>query len=334
VKKNKGGPDIGLVHQPRTAELAKPGRPRVVPHPVSMYLDGLAETSQPAIRSGLNKIAQLVNPDADAYTIPWEEMDYEHTKKIRTEIVKRYKPRSANRMIASIRGVLRTAWRLGLISTDQFHRAIDIKHERVTDLPPAGRWVETNEMVQLLKGAAGAKDPMRGLRDQALVIVLYAGGLRRQEASALEVTDYDPETGAMQVQRGKGRKYRMVYIPEGYRGWIEPWWRVRRDQGAPLFVGWTRLGPTKKQLSADGVDTALNLIRKRAGIAKLTPHDLRRSFATELLENGADLLQVQKLMGHANVSTTSIYDRRGERGKKAAIEKFPVALRYEDFKKG
>lgn len=334
MKKNKG-PDVGIVHVPRAAELAQR---ETIPHhalPVAAYLSSVDASSVPALRSGLRKIAQIWMPGQTEKTVPWAQLRYVHTAAIRSKLVQSYGPRSVNRMLASLKGVLKAAWNLGQMTTDDYHRAIQLKSERTTDLPPAGRWVETNEIVELLKAAGSQVEPARSLRDQALVIVLYAGGLRRQEASGLDLDDYDPKDGSLQVRRGKRRKYRKVYIPEGYRGWIEPWWKLRKAAitDGPMFTRWTRFGTTQKRLSPIGVDHTLNLMRKKAKIGKLTPHDMRRSYATELLENGADLLQVQALMGHANVNTTKIYDRRGERGKKAAIEKFPVPLRYEDFEK-
>lgn len=332
MKKNRS---TGLVHTPRTAELA----PRAVTPsaaPVAVYLASLAPTSRPAILSGLNAIANLVKAGATAHTLPWADLRYVHTAAIRSKLVELYGARTVNRMLASMRGVLKAAWNLEQMSTDDYHRAIQVKQEKTGGLPPAGRWVPTNEIIELLRAAA-AQDGPRALRDQALVIVLYAGGLRRQEAAGLDVDDYDAKDGCLKVRRGKRRKYRSVYIPEGYRGWLEPWLELRRQittDERPMFVSWRRFGPTKRRLSELGVDHTLDLIRQKAKIPKLSPHDLRRSFATELLENDADLLMVQDLMGHANVNTTKIYDRRGEKGKRKAVEKFPVALRYDDYQKG
>jgi site-specific recombinase XerD len=336
----------GLVHVPRSSSsaLSKGGPVPITAQPVAVYLASLSEESRPATMSGLRVIAELVQNGATLETLPWASLRFVHTAALRAKLVGMYKPRTVNRMLASLRGVLKAAWNLGQMATDDYHRAIQVKQQKTTDLEPAGRWVETTEMALLLR-AAGGPDGKRGLRDQALVIVLYAGGLRRQEASALNVDDYDPATGKLEVKRGKRGKYRSVYIPDGYRAWLLPWWQVRKDELAraetakeaakgPMFLRWTRFGPTRRRLSPNGVDHALKLIATRGKLKKLTPHDMRRSYATELLDKGADLLQVQALMGHSDVNTTKIYDRRGERGKQAAIEKFPVALRYEDFKKG
>jgi integrase/recombinase XerD len=144
------------------------------------------------------------------------------------------------------------------------------------------------------------------------------------------------------VRRGKGAKFRITYIAEGYRPWIAPWLAHRKAIGSevtePMFVRWTRSsggangGATNKRVGDVGIDYVLNRIRDLAGITeKFTPHDLRRSFATELFDAGADLLMVQSLMGHADAKTTKMYDRRGEAGKKTAVEKFPVVLRYDDL---
>lgn len=331
MKKNKGG----LVHVPRSAgELAPAGPIPPAAQPVAIYLASLAPSSRPAMLSGLNVIAGLVKSGSNAYTLEWYKLRFAHTQALRAKLMDLYGPRSVNRMVSSLRGVLKAAWNLGQMSTDDYHRAIQVKHESVHGLPPAGRWVPTDEVQKLLRAAAAQPEP-RCYRDQALIVVMYAGGLRRQEAAALSLADYQPNTGKLEVMRGKGRKYRTTYLREEYQAWLEPWVKFQRERGCEMmFVKWSRRGPTKRKLSPAGVWMVVNNLCELAEIPEMGAHDLRRSFATELLEAGADLLIVQNLMGHADVKTTQIYDRRGEQTKRKIIdERFPVVLRYEDVKR-
>ncbi len=320
-----------LVHQARDAEIAD-ARP-ASEHPGAVYLAQLTSVdSRPAMKAALETIARLVNQQATFETLPWDRIRFQQTQAVRAELVANFGPRTVNRMLSALRGVLKAAWRLRQIDTDDYRRAIDFKGLKTTDLPPSGRVVAIHEVRAVLIAAAKQDSP-KSWRDQALLVTMFAGGLRRQEASALDTEHFDAATGGLTVFRGKGGKFRTTYLAEGYRAWVTPWVEFQRSRGCvPMFVSWNR-GPTTRRLSRAGVDHVLGEIVMLAGIADLTPHDLRRTFATDLLENGADILMVQKLMGHADVKTTAIYDRRGEKSKQAAVEKLPIALRYEDAQK-
>ena len=331
----KKPPPTALVHRPRagTVELDRPRELRPEENPVAVYLASLARDSRPAMLSGLKVVADMVSKGIGVFELPWHELRFKHTQALRAVLVERYAPRTVNRMISSLRGVLKASWKLEQLSTDHYMRAVDLKHVSTRGLPPSGRVVESLEVDKLLRAAAACPEPMCH-RNQALLIVLYAGGIRRQEASALDVCDYNEADGALTVRSGKRGKYRVTYLPEGYRSWLAPWLAFQRGRACePMFTQWHRdHGPTMDRLGRAGVDGVLQDIAKLAGVEDVTPHDLRRSFATDLLDAGADLLMVQQLMGHSDVKTTSIYDRRGEAGKRKAIEKLPVVLRYEDVK--
>jgi len=111
-------------------------------HPVAVYVSSLAAGSKPSIESGLDIIAGIASPGADRWTLPWHHLRFAHTAALRAKIVDHYAPRTANRLIASMRGVLRAAWRLELVNTDDFHRAADLRHVKTAGLPPKGRSLE------------------------------------------------------------------------------------------------------------------------------------------------------------------------------------------------
>ena len=155
-----------------------------------------------------------------------------------------------------------------------------------------------------------AGDPDHSLywRDRAILEVLYGAGLRVSELTALKTVDLDLDEGVCLVF-GKGAKERMVPIGGEARQAVEKYLRVTRpelDRGEGL--GHLFLSHRGGPLSRMTVWTVVRKHRERAGIPmKVSPHTLRHSFATHLLEGGADLAAVQELLGHADISTTQIY---------------------------
>jgi site-specific recombinase XerD len=163
------------------------------------------------------------------------------------------------------------------------------------------RVLKAGEVAQMLEGIA-AGDPLH-LRDHAMFELAYGAGLRAEEIVNLDLTDLDPDAEEVRVT-GKGSKTRV--IPAG-----EPAWRAidrYLDAARPSLVAEREpaafVSKTGRRLSTS--DVRRRLRRYAAGV---TPHALRHSFATHLLEGGADLRAIQELLGHASISTTQIYTR-------------------------
>jgi site-specific recombinase XerD len=159
-----------------------------------------------------------------------------------------------------------------------------------------------------------------GARDAALLAVAYGGGLRRHEVVGLDFADYDRRSGTL-IVRGKGAKERKGFVTNGARNALENWLAMRGDSTGPMFVPIGKGGRMHlRRLSDQAVYTILRRLAVRARVDKFSPHDLRRSFVGDLLDAGADVVTVQGLAGHASVTTTARYDRRGERTRRRAIE--------------
>lgn len=151
---------------------------------------------------------------------------------------------------------------------------------------------------------------VRVSRYQALVMVLYGAGLRIAEALALEVTDIDGARGVIRVRHGKGNKAREAKLSPALYAWLRQYWGRERPPPPYLFAS----RKTGKPPWAETVRTALADAAKKAWISKrVTPHVLRHSFATHLLEHGTDVRVVGALLGHARLETTARYAKVTEK---------------------
>jgi integrase/recombinase XerD len=303
-------------------------------HPAFVYLARLAPRSQRTQRGALEAIARLLSAGAVGIEgLPWHEVRYQHAAAIRAQLAARYSVATANRMLAALRGCLQECWRLGLVDAETYRRAVDLAPVR-GQAPPHGRALPVGELHALF--AVCAADPTwAGRRDAALLAVLVGAGLRRSEAVALDIGDYDPADGSLLVRHGKGNKARRCFLSGGARELLDAWLALcAKEQGfaqpaignekerlRPLFVRIARGDHLSKERLAD---PSVRLILRRrcaqAGIADAAPHDLRRTYVGELLNAGADLATVQRMVGHANPATTTRYDRRGEATQARAAE--------------
>jgi site-specific recombinase XerD len=282
--------------------------------PVAVYLARLSAGSRPTMLGALGVVAGIVAPELALGQFPFHLLRYPHVQAIRTTLAERYAPATANKILAALRGVLREAWRLDLMPMDALHRAVDVEPVQGSRVPK-GRALAPAEVAALL----AACDPSTrvGARDAALVAVLYGCGLRRSEAVGIDVRDLDPHRGTLRV-RGKGNKERMVPVSPTFAPHLARWIGVRAAGPGALFLAMDA-AHRGERLSDDGVLAVLKRLGKRAGIEPFSPHDMRRSFVSNLLDAGADIATVQKLAGHSQVTTTQRYDRRGEDAMRKAV---------------
>jgi site-specific recombinase XerD len=305
-------------------------------HPAAVYLASLGSAhSRRNLARYLHIIADLLSSgQADAQTLDWSAVRYSHVQAVRTRLMAAYAPATVNGMLSALRGVLKEAWRLGYMSAEDYQRAVDVPNVKGETLP-AGRDLQPGEIRALVEACLADTGPA-GVRDAAIIGLLYACGLRRAELAALTRSDYDPESGTLKVISGKGGKDRLVYVTGGAHEALADWLTVRCDLPGPLFGPINKGG--KLRVNADGTPAGMtdqavyNLLKKRAaqaGVKDFSPHDFRRTFVGDLLDRGVDLVTVQKLAGHAAVDTTGRYDRRPEAVKKQAAQKlhFPYRRR-------
>ena len=167
-----------------------------------------------------------------------------------------------------------------------------------------------------------------GLRDRAIIELLFSGGLRVSELTKLNRDSINLSRREF-IVRGKGNKDRPIFISEAAADWVEQYLEKRTDTLAPLFLNNSRnlqvvdTSGDYRRLTPRSVERIVQKYAKLAGITKhVSPHTLRHSFATDLLMNGADLRSVQAMLGHSDISTTQIYTHVTDPHLKEVHEKF------------
>ena len=215
-------------------------------------------------------------------------------------------PRSTARVLTAVRGFYRFLLLDGHVSADPTAEI---------SAPQAGQKLPrflTREEVEQLLAAPDVSTP-EGVRDRAMIELLYATGLRVSELVSLGTSSVDLDRGILQCT-GKGSKQRRVPVGRSALEWLQKYGPARRllldgAETTRLFVGPRGRPITRQTFWAD-----LRRHAQRAGLRHVSPHVLRHSFATHLLEHGADTRSVQAMLGHSDLQTTQIYTHvTGER---------------------
>jgi len=209
-------------------------------------------------------------------------------------------PVSVNRKLSSLKSFFKFLMKQGSISVNPLRLITGPKTKK-----PLPYFVRDKEMELLLDGD-GFDEDFEGVRDRLILEMLYDTGIRRSELIGIQ--DFDVDFGAMQIRvTGKRNKQRLIPFAEGLKNLIQAYTEVRnREVGSES--GWFFVRKNGEQLSAGIVYT---IVKKKLSeiptLAKRSPHVLRHSFATSMLNNGAELNAVKELLGHSSLASTSVY---------------------------
>lgn len=318
-------------------------------NPVISYLASLnSKDSRRVQKTALDQIASALSNGRvnDCIQFPWEKLDYGAVTAIKAWLDAKYAPATVNRYLCAVRRVIKEAWRHHLISAEEYQRATDVQSVTAQRLP-TGRELDNDEIRDLIRVCLEDEDnPILGIRDAAIISLMYSSGLRRAEVVSLDVDDLNLTEGELRVV-GKRNKERIAYLAKGAVKAIEKWLEYRGMEPGPLFFSVNKGGnivrhrrkritdaERKHQAEPERVvarlsdQTIYHLIKKRATqaglVKKTTPHDMRRTFVSDLLEVGVDLATVSRMAGHEDTNTTKRYDRRSSRVMQEAVEKLDV----------
>lgn len=287
-------------------------------NPAVAYLLSLgSKRSKQTMGSFLNIVARMIGY-RNLRDCAWESMRRHHIQAVLGMLSDSDRaPATINTYLAALKGVALEAWTMKQIDTDSFQHIKQVRSVRGSRLPK-GRALDKHEVRALFSTCERDRSSM-GLRDAAILGVLLGCGLRRSEIVALDMENVVTRDRSLRVL-GKGNKERISYVPDGawkrLTQWVE---EVRGEQPGPLFQRIRRFDDvTADRMTDQAIYHILETRRIEAGMEKFAPHDLRRTFATAMLDNGEDIITVKDAMGHASVTTTQKYDRRGDERLKEA----------------
>lgn len=291
--------------------------------PVNAALAYLATLHSPQSRksmaSKLNVFARWAGA-VDLRDCPWGEMKTEHVLAFLAQQDKDgISGSTSNCYLAAIKGVAQAAWLARSMAHEDYLRIKSLKQRRFYRLP-TGRALSFDESRNLLSGCDITT--AIGARDRAVIALMLGCGLRRGEIPFIQFEKLDLYNRSLTLI-GKGDKERRVFMPAAVASAVDDWVRKWRGTNPGLLFG--RIYKNGRISLTDSLDpSSVGRITKRrmeaANHESATAHDLRRTFATRLLANNVDIVTVKNMMGHSNISTTAMYDRRGDDAMRRAAE--------------
>jgi site-specific recombinase XerD len=279
-----------------------------------------SQCSRESMFRNLRRVARYLRTTVGE--INWKQITFVEVERLRSRMLfDGLAPATVNATLSAIRGVMRQARRSKLISQEQLDRILEVKPAEGVRLQRA-RALSLEELAALFTACAqGRGRSLVAARDAALLALLAGAGLRKSEAIELQLSNFNHRERTLTVI-GKGNKERRIFLEDkGTLRALTDWIVLRGGKPGPFLCSITRQGEVSlKPLSQDA---PYKIVLRRSCEARLestcTPHGLRHTFATHLLDQGAEITDVQQLLGHARVETTQIYDHRKEKGQRRAM---------------
>jgi integrase/recombinase XerD len=286
-----------------------------LPHddPAQLYLESLAPGSRRSQWSAVRQVVMILSGGEVATgCYPWATLTMKDVGRLRRELIETRAPATGRRYLSALRAVIEFAYLSGLMDhrrRDQLIHPRSLAPIRGSSRPP-GRALDPDEAGTFIL-ACEIDGTASAVRDAAVFAVLYCGGLRGRELINLDLADVDLDMGRILIH-GKGAKRRLVVLSPDAVKLVKRWLEVRGAEPGPVFVPLMRSGSVSglARVSYAALTRSIRRRAKRAGLARFTPHDLRRTFVTDLLGGGHRLEIVAHACGHANVNTTARYEVR------------------------
>lgn len=289
-------------------------------NPAAAYILSLqSASSKKTMKSFLNRIAVLLGYE-NLMQVRWHELRRHHVQAIIAKLSEQdLSPATVNTYLSAMKGVALEAWASGLMSSNDHAMIKQVKSLRGKRVRK-GKALSKENVQKLLN--INKNNPI-GVRNFAIFGLMVGCGLRRAEVVTINVGDLDQEEGRL-IVRGKGDKERVLYVPKGVIASIQHWLKVARlGDDKPMFTRILRYNIiTTKRLTSQAIYFLIKQQQEKLALPDISPHDLRRTFATMLLERGEDLITVKEAMGHSSVDTTQTYDMRGEEKLKQTTTHF------------
>ncbi len=284
--------------------------------PALMYLRTLAPGSRHSQWSSIRVLANTLSAGAVTDGVyQWEKLKPEDVSRLRQTLIDRYAPATGRRYLSTFRALIEFTYIRGLLSVDDRDRLIHKRHLSPIrgSSPPPGRSLDLLEVSRFLDACYRDESPA-GARDAAIFSILYCGGLRGREVINLDLADIKMKSGEIRIH-GKGRKQRDLVLSASAIDAIRAWIKIRGRGAGPMFAPFAPGGELRpdRRMSYQAVAKGLRRRAELAGVSDFTPHDLRRTFVSDLLRDGERLDLVQFACGHSDPKTTAKYSRRKEK---------------------
>ena len=298
-------------------------------NPLTLYLARLAPSSQLTMRYVLQDAADRLGfEEINLEDIDWHLLQPEHVMALVAVLREDgYAPNTSSLYVNAVRGVMNEAWRLSLISQDHLLKMRSVKAMGGTRLAQ-GRNLKRS-LIQELMAVCAADPRPQGLRDAAVIAILYGSGMRKSESVNLELGQLDFSERSLRVT-AKGNKQLVKYAPTWAFAKLTAWLEFRRSQlpegqaDDPFLFNRIRRGShiTRERITKHAIYYIARQRGAQVGV-KIMPHDFRRSFITRVIEEH-DLSIAQKLAHHTNIQTTANYDVRDDNERRRAIDRFDL----------